>query len=69
MEKIIDTKDFGKKEIERVEKALEEAVRKRDALENGGNSSLQSTFKIKELAYAIGVGNMYLATLKRKWES
>ncbi|MEA3357318.1 MAG: hypothetical protein U9Q67_02690 [Patescibacteria group bacterium] len=59
---------FGKDEIERVKKALEDAARKKQDLEHSNVMTREKMTKIKELAYAIGVGNLYLAKLKRKWE-
>jgi hypothetical protein len=61
-----DLKTYGKKEMERVSQALEEARKKLVDIV-ACPSNRENKAKIKELDSAINIGTMYLNKLKRKW--
>jgi hypothetical protein len=61
-----DLNVYGKKEIERVSQAIEEARKKLVDLV-ACPSNKENKAKIKELDSAINIGTMYLNKLKRKW--
>ena len=61
----IDT--FGKLEVERVEKALEDAKKRLSELKSCKVLTKEKTLKISELKNAIYIGKMYLDKLKVKW--
>lgn len=57
---------YGRKEIERVQKALDDAKQQMYVLK-AGILTKERALKIKELEYALHVGGMYLKRLKEKW--
>lgn len=58
--------NYGRKEVERVQKALDDAKQQMYALKVGILTK-ERTHKIAELEHAIAVGEMYLKRLKEKW--
>jgi len=59
--------DYGKKEIERVTLALEDATKRLNEYKSRIIQTNDIKGKIKDLANAIYVGNIYLDRLKSKW--
>lgn len=58
---------FGKDEIERVKKDLEDATKRLVDLQHSRIMTREKATKIAELNYAIAVGKIYLQKLKNKW--
>ena len=62
-----DLDQFGREEIERVTKALEEAEKKLADLRQSKIITAERAMKVSELNLAIAAGRMYLKKLINKW--
>jgi t-SNARE complex subunit (syntaxin) len=65
--KIENVDTYGKKEIKRVEEAIEDATKRLYDLQSKVIHTKDNALKINELKGAISIGTLYLTKLKNKW--